>query len=69
MTENQISMEQPAEAELQARLKDMEEENELLLLQLHQVQEELESYFLKCQDLRRVGALLRADLLGWRLGG
>lgn len=55
MTDNQIITSQPAEAEVQARLKDLEEENELLLLQLHQVQEELERYFLKCQDLERGG--------------
>jgi hypothetical protein len=35
------------------RIADMEEENELLLMQLHQVQEELESYFLQNQDLER----------------
>ncbi|BBU69668.1 hypothetical protein [Fluviibacter phosphoraccumulans] len=34
-----------------AKIKDLEEENELLLLQLHQVQEELEVYFLKYKDL------------------
>lgn len=31
--------------------REAREENELLLLQLHQVQEELEHYFLKCQEL------------------
>jgi hypothetical protein len=55
MTESQILTEQAAEAEVQARLKDMEEENQLLLLQLHQVQEELERYFLKCQKLEKGG--------------
>ena len=39
--------------ENELRLKKLEEENELLLLQLHQVQEELESYFLKCQALEK----------------
>lgn len=34
------------------RVKDLEEENELLLQQLHHVQEELESYFLENRDLR-----------------
>lgn len=33
-----------------SRPNELEEENELLLLQLHQVQEELESYFLELQD-------------------
>ncbi|WP_334181109.1 hypothetical protein [Methylobacter sp.] len=37
----------------EARLKDAEQENELLLLQLHQVQEELEHYFLQHQDKQR----------------
>ena len=35
------------------RVKELEEENELLLLQLHQVQEELEQYFLKCRALEK----------------
>jgi hypothetical protein len=56
MTDTQTATSQPVEAEFQARLKDLEEENELLLLQLHQVQEELERYFLKCQELERGGA-------------
>ncbi|MEQ1740190.1 MAG: hypothetical protein ABL884_09800 [Methyloglobulus sp.] len=34
-----------------SQLKDLKKENELLLLQMHQVQEELESYFLQCQRL------------------
>ena len=39
------------ETELQAQLTDAQEEAELLLLQLHQVQEELEHYFLLSQSL------------------
>ena len=39
------------EATAKAKIKEFTEENELLLLQLHQVQEELESYFLKNKDL------------------
>lgn len=39
--------------DLQERLKQLEEENELLLLQLHQVQEELEHYFLLNQKNER----------------
>lgn len=35
------------------QLKDAEKENELLLLQLHQVQEELEHYFLQHQDQQK----------------
>ena len=55
MTDTQITAAQQTETAVQARLKDLEEENELLLLQLHQVQEELESYFLKCRELERGG--------------
>lgn len=36
--------------------KDLEEENELLLLQLHQVQEELEHYFLRNRELEQGAA-------------
>lgn len=36
-----------------AQLKELEEENELLLLQLQQVQEELEAYFIKYQDAQK----------------
>lgn len=39
--------------DLQSRLKELEEENELLLLQLHQVQEELEHYYLRNQELEK----------------
>ena len=35
----------------ESQLKELEEENELLLLQLHQVQEELERYYLRCLEL------------------
>lgn len=44
----------PEEPEKPAQdIEDLTEENELLLLQLHQVQEELESYFLENQDLKK----------------
>lgn len=36
------------------QLKDAEEENELLLLQLHQVQEELESYYLEAANRKEL---------------
>jgi len=60
--------------ELVTSTKDTTEENELLLLQLHQVQEELEHYFLENRKLQRArllnggseGSLLRAE--GLRLG-
>jgi hypothetical protein len=35
------------------KVKDLEEENDLLLAQLHQVQEELERYYLENQDLKK----------------
>lgn len=36
--------------QVNSKLEDTEQENELLLLQLHQVQEELESYYLQAQE-------------------
>lgn len=42
-----------AKAEIQTRHKDATQENKLLLLQLHQVQEELEAVFLKSQDQQK----------------
>jgi hypothetical protein len=44
-------MDKQSQDTIDIKIKDLEEENELLLLQLHQVQEELESYFLKCKEL------------------
>ena len=38
------------QGDIESRLKEIEQENELLLLQLHQVQEELEHYFIQYQD-------------------
>lgn len=38
---------------LKQQCEEITEENELLLLQLHQLQEELEHYFLKCQDIKQ----------------
>jgi hypothetical protein len=35
------------------KVKDLEEENDLLLAQLHQVQEELERYYLENKDLKK----------------
>jgi len=39
--------------QVETEVKDAQEENKLLLLQLHQVQEELEHYFLEHQKLQR----------------
>lgn len=44
----------PADASLQAKMEELKQENELLLLQLHQVQEELEHYYLQTQELGKV---------------
>ncbi len=54
-TERQIQVTQAKQSQekLEAANKEVEQENELLLLQLHQVQEELEHYFLKYQELVR----------------
>lgn len=41
-----------AQAQQQSAQKEIQQENELLLLQLHQVQEELEHYFLEYQALQ-----------------
>ena len=42
----------PHDPSTNARIRDLEEENELLLQQLHHVQEELESYYLNGMDAR-----------------
>jgi len=42
------------EQQLELKLKSAEEEAELLLMQLHQVQEELESYYLSNKDLKQI---------------
>lgn len=41
---------QAAQKQLENKKKEIEEENELILLQLHQVQEELEHYFLQYKE-------------------
>ena len=42
-------------SDMEHEIKDLQEENELLLLQLHQVQEELESYYLRNLELENRG--------------
>ena len=44
--------------------QELEQENELLLLQLHQVQEELEHYFLECQKVSTTPPKPDYDLTG-----
>ena len=50
-------------ASIQAK-QELEQENELLLLQLHQVQEELEHYFLEYQKVSTIPVKSGYDLLG-----
>ena len=50
---SQYTQAKQAQEKLEAVKKETEQKNELLLLQLHQVQEELEQYFLKYQELAR----------------
>jgi hypothetical protein len=50
-------------SELESSNAELAEENELLLLQLHQVQEELETYFLENQELRRQASEPVADTI------
>lgn len=49
-----LEAEQQRARELEAARQETAEENELLLAQLHQVQEELEQYFLKYQELVKI---------------
>jgi hypothetical protein len=46
------------------KLKELEEENDLLLIQLHQVQEELERYYLENQSLKKNQVKPNARLYG-----
>lgn len=46
------------------KLKELEEENDLLLMQLHQVQEELERYYLENQSLKKNQVKPNARLYG-----
>jgi len=49
--------------------KDISEENELMLLQLHQVQEELEHYFLEARRLKKNAKQHHSEALGiWEYG-
>jgi chromosome segregation ATPase len=49
-----------------AKAKDLQEENDLLLAQLHQVQEELEKYYLKNKDLEQSVGEVTTSLRGAR---
>lgn len=53
----ELSAEQSAATQLREELKASGEENELMLAQLHQVQEELEVYYLRCRELEAGAAL------------
>nr|WP_315481658.1 hypothetical protein [uncultured Undibacterium sp.] len=52
LADQRIAWDQKLATQLQQR-KEIEQENELILLQLQQVQEELEHYFLQCQDRQK----------------
>ncbi len=54
--QQQLEHKEQAHAALEAANQETQQENELLLLQLHQVQEELEHYFLKYQELAQGAA-------------
>ena len=58
----QSASHQQALATTQGRLQELEQENELLLQQLHQVQEELEKYFLENQDRKKKIERLQAEI-------
>ncbi len=49
-------------SEKEAAYNEISEENSLLLEQLHQVQEELESYFIKCEEYRKKNEEISAQL-------
>ncbi|RDH92481.1 MAG: hypothetical protein DIZ79_03335 [endosymbiont of Lamellibrachia luymesi] len=51
--QTQLTQAKQSQEKLESAKKETEQENELLLLQLHQVQEELEHYFIKYQELVR----------------
>jgi len=53
----ELAVEQPAATQLREELKASGEENELMLAELHQVQEELEVYYLRCRELEAAAAL------------
>lgn len=60
---SRIASEQLAQIErLQTQLSDIESENDLILLQLHETQEELEQYLLKLQDSEKKQAILQQRL-------
>jgi hypothetical protein len=52
-TASKAELKTVAFGEVEISLKETKEENEMLLLQLHQVQEELEHYFLQNRELQR----------------
>jgi len=52
-SQSQLAQAKKVQEKLKVASKETGQKNELLLLQLHQVQEELELYFLKCQVLSK----------------
>ena len=61
-TRTQLEVAQAQKAEVEVQLNEQQKEAELLLLQLHQVQEELEHYFLENGALKQEGNALKQSL-------
>jgi uncharacterized coiled-coil DUF342 family protein len=60
--EKELAQKDTRYKDLAQKNKEISEENDLILLQLHQVQEELESIFLKKQETERQFAALQKEL-------
>lgn len=61
-TNTQLSDNKNHDAQQPSSIEELQQENELLLLQLHQVQEELEEYYLKYQDLKNRESNMQASM-------
>jgi hypothetical protein len=61
-TGSQLEVTKGHKAEVESRLNKQQKEAELLLLQLHQVQEELERHFLENSKLKQEGEMLNQSL-------
>jgi hypothetical protein len=61
-TQAQLGISQAEKAQIEASLTEQKQESELLLLQLHQVQEELERYFLENDVVKKALESLKKSL-------
>lgn len=59
--QQQLDIAAKAQSAMSSGLEKTEKENELLLLQVHQVQEELEHYFLQAQDVKQQLHVLKSS--------